>query len=737
MKKTPLLVLLLAGFATRSLATSVLFETSTWPPPIGMFVSLDAVPFANGVVLSNFTFRLFNPSLPLPPLDGSQNYSFDAAAQMQVSLNSGASFSPAAVSATMAAKVLHSSDAGRTSFYDTEMLQLDFSNGTLPAGLLIRESPTQASIGQITESPGSNGYLISSFFDVFLEVSLDGGQSWVPGNTTVRLELRADPTSGPSDTVLTTLLPPPCCAYTNAGSFFGSYAGGIILQNTKLHYFNFSEAAPGTNGTHVYTSLPQMDFQYSANGGVSFSQGRAPVSLAMIARYRMNAGATEMYDTEMLSLNIQGGNLPPGVMIRESPTLASAGGITLTPSNGVYQIQSFFDLWTEMSVDGGQTWMPGADSSRVQLGCPAEENPFPSPNFLPGTGRHISLGQYWQLYDTQNIVIRNVILRSPTQSLPPPPPGGSQNQPFGAVADFQVSTNGGQTFSPGSAPATANVRVSSSINYAATRYFDMEMLQLDIAGGTLPVGVLIRESPSRASLGCLSERTTASDYRIYSFFDIFTEISLDGGANWSLSTGPGEIILAPLAADLRITKTASLASALVGQMTTYNITVTNPGPDNASGVVMTDLMPANFTLNSLSASQGSFFLASNAVICYLTNVAAGASASMAINATPDSPGWRTNSASVTANEADPNPDNNSASAVTAVQLPLLSISLIQGNVYVDWPAAAGGFRLLQRTNWLPRTLWEPITIPPVPIGDQWSVKFATPLDTRFFELTRP
>lgn len=98
------------------------------------------------------------------------------------------------------------------------MLQMDISGGTF----MIRESPTLVSSGQITERFGSNGELINSFFDVSVEVSLDGGLTWVPGNTTVSLELRADPTSVPSDTVSTTLLPPPCCAYTNAGSFLAT-----------------------------------------------------------------------------------------------------------------------------------------------------------------------------------------------------------------------------------------------------------------------------------------------------------------------------------------------------------------------------------------------------------------------------------------------------------------------------------------------------------------------------------
>jgi hypothetical protein len=46
------------------------------------------------------------------------------------------------------------------------------------------------------------------------------------------------------------------------------------------------------------------------------------------------------------------------MMIRESPTLASTGQTTLTAVTGGYQIDSFFDVFTELSLDGGISWMP-------------------------------------------------------------------------------------------------------------------------------------------------------------------------------------------------------------------------------------------------------------------------------------------------------------------------------------------------------------------------------------------
>ncbi|MCX6231296.1 MAG: IPTL-CTERM sorting domain-containing protein [Bacteroidetes bacterium] len=67
-------------------------------------------------------------------------------------------------------------------------------------------------------------------------------------------------------------------------------------------------------------------------------------------------GNTKFYNTEMISLII--GGLPGGIMIRESPTLASTGRTSLTDDGGQYVADSFFDVFFEISIDGGQTWYP-------------------------------------------------------------------------------------------------------------------------------------------------------------------------------------------------------------------------------------------------------------------------------------------------------------------------------------------------------------------------------------------
>src|SRR5262245_9264591 len=59
-------------------------------------------------------------------------------------------------------------------------------------------------------------------------------------------------------------------------------------------------------------------------------------------------------------------------------------------------------------------------------------------------------------------------------------------------------------------------------------------------------------------------------------------------------------------ADLAVTKTVSNATPNVGDTITFTITLTNNGPDAATGVTGTDLLPAGLTIVSATISQGTF-----------------------------------------------------------------------------------------------------------------------------------
>ncbi len=142
----------------------------------------------------------------------------------------------------------------------------------------------------------------------------------------------------------------------------------------------------------------------------------------------------------------------------------------------------------------------------------------------------------------------------------------------------------------------------------------------------------------------------------------------------------------PFAVELRNDVAVSLADSpdpvSLGGNLTYAITVTNIGPAGATGVVVTNLLPVTATLVSVTPSQGAVTTNGNMVVCELGAMAGNASASVTIVATTTSTGTLTNQVSVSRSDADAYLANNSAVAVTAVQMPVISIndvSTYEGN----------------------------------------------------------
>ena len=117
--------------------------------------------------------------------------------------------------------------------------------------------------------------------------------------------------------------------------------------------------------------------------------------------------------------------------------------------------------------------------------------------------------------------------------------------------------------------------------------------------------------------------------------------------------------------DLALTKTDSPDPVIVGNNLTYTITATNNGSSAATGVVITDTLPANVTLVSATSSQGSCSGIAT-VSCTIGSLNNGANATATIVVTPTVAGPLSNTASVSGTESDPRPGNNSSTATTTV-----------------------------------------------------------------------
>ena len=116
------------------------------------------------------------------------------------------------------------------------------------------------------------------------------------------------------------------------------------------------------------------------------------------------------------------------------------------------------------------------------------------------------------------------------------------------------------------------------------------------------------------------------------------------------------VVAAPADADLVVTQTDTPDPVLAGSDVSLTVTVRNNGPADATGVSVTDTLPAGLTLVSATPSQGSC----TGTTCAIGSLAAGAEATITIVAITTASGLYVNVATATATEHDPQPANNIA-----------------------------------------------------------------------------
>lgn len=124
--------------------------------------------------------------------------------------------------------------------------------------------------------------------------------------------------------------------------------------------------------------------------------------------------------------------------------------------------------------------------------------------------------------------------------------------------------------------------------------------------------------------------------------------------------------------DLAVTVVDSPDVVILGNELTYRVTVTNSGPGKATGVVLTNLLPAEVSFLSYATFNGVCSNAGSLVVCALDNLSAGDSARIAIITRATTPGVFTNFASVVRSEPDGYALNNTALAVTTVTGPFIA-----------------------------------------------------------------
>jgi uncharacterized repeat protein (TIGR01451 family) len=144
-------------------------------------------------------------------------------------------------------------------------------------------------------------------------------------------------------------------------------------------------------------------------------------------------------------------------------------------------------------------------------------------------------------------------------------------------------------------------------------------------------------------------------------------------------TGPPSVTsyftVLPPAADLGIAKSVDNTTPNQGDQVTFTLTVTNNGPSAATSVRAVDQLPAGLTFVSANPSQGTFNTATG-VWAAGTVSTTGAPPMLTITTRVDSEAPRTNTATISADQFDPNSANNSAS-VTVTPRPTADLAITQ------------------------------------------------------------
>jgi uncharacterized repeat protein (TIGR01451 family) len=118
--------------------------------------------------------------------------------------------------------------------------------------------------------------------------------------------------------------------------------------------------------------------------------------------------------------------------------------------------------------------------------------------------------------------------------------------------------------------------------------------------------------------------------------------------------------------DLAITKSGSPATQVLGSGNiTWTMVVTNNGPSTATGVKVSDPMPAGNTFVSASSTQGT--CTGGAVLnCDIGTMATGATVTITLVTTPSASGTQTNTVVVSGSRPESNLANNTATATVEV-----------------------------------------------------------------------
>ncbi|MEO8428232.1 MAG: hypothetical protein ABI651_14070, partial [Verrucomicrobiota bacterium] len=309
-----------------------------------------------------------------------------------------------------------------------------------------------------------------------------------------------------------------------------------------------------------------------------------------------------------------------------------------------------------------------------------------------------------------------------------------------SATQLQTTVPAGATTGPITVSSLAGTGVSSNKFIVAPRLNAFSPTNGPIGSTVMIFGVNLLETTRVLFNGVVANFTAQSQTNLQAFVPTNATsgpISVNTPGGGVATTNSFNVILA---ADLSLLASASPATAIVGSNLTYNITVTNRGPNIATGVVVTNQLPASVQFVSALSSQGSFAFANGIFTASLGNLTNSGVAKISLVVLPKSAGALTNLLTVEGNEADLVLTNNAITIVTTV-LPAagvqMQIALSGGNIIISWPSTAIGFFLESTSSLAPPITWNEVIDTPSDDGVQKTVTTDAGSGEEFYRLRNP
>jgi uncharacterized repeat protein (TIGR01451 family) len=187
-----------------------------------------------------------------------------------------------------------------------------------------------------------------------------------------------------------------------------------------------------------------------------------------------------------------------------------------------------------------------------------------------------------------------------------------------------------------------------------------------------------------------------------------------------LNNSDAALVNAAAAADLRVTKAVSNAAPGVGALIAYTVEVTNLGPSAAASATILDVLPANVSYVSSSASQGTYDAGTGVWTVGALPVTATETLAILVRVTAG--GAATNTATRQASApVDPNPANDSGSA-TATPALIADLAIAKALMTSPIPGLPATYTIVVRNGGPSAVTGATVTdtFPPALLGASWT-----------------